>query len=68
MVRKGELPWKDERGGYSFIEGRENGTVSARQLRQMAVGGLPARLCPHRKPGDIMIVGDELERDRSLLL
>jgi hypothetical protein len=36
-----------------------------RQLRQMAIGGLPPALDPMEKPGDVVVAGKELEGRRS---
>ena len=66
--QKGQLARNDERGRYSFVQRRKHGIVRPRQLRQMAVGGLPPRLDPRGKPRDVVIVGDEPEGDHSLLL
>lgn len=63
-----KLARNNERGGYSFVQRRKHGIVRPRQLSQMAVGGLPSRLDPGRKPRDVVIVCDESERDDSLLL
>ena len=60
--------WNDERGRNPFVQSRKSGIVCLRQLRQMAVGGLPPALHATGKPGDVVIVGDELERRRSLSL
>ena len=65
---RSNLGWNDERGRNPFVQGRKSGIVCLRQLRQMAVGGLPPALYPMGKPGDVVIVGDELERHRSLSL
>jgi len=64
----GQLARNDERGGYSFIQRRQHGIVRPRQLRQVAVGGLPPRPDPRGKPRDVVAVGDEPEGDHFLLL
>ena len=65
---RSNLGWNDERGRNPFVRRRKSGIVRLRQLRQMAVGGLPPALNPTGKPGDVVIVGHELERHKSLSL
>ena len=66
MKPKPNLVRDDERGRNPLVQRRKSAIVCPRQLCQMAIGGLPPVLYPEGEPGDVVIVGDEIEWRRSL--